>query len=445
MLREIAGDREGRRWFTDDALDLTLWHDATGRITAFQLTHGKPHTEHALTWDARRGFLHQRVLSGEDRAGHHKASPLLDGQVPLDGPALHAAFDARAGDLPGPLRHFVGTRLASYPDPGHLHGTVKAADFQPPWYLRNRHLQTILPNLIRKRPPDLALTRERVELPDGDFVDVDWVGTEGAPTVIVMHGLEGNIESPYVGRMLRAIRDQGWRGALLHFRGCSGEPNRLTRCYHSGDTAHLQHFLELLERRDPGAPRAAIGYSLGGNALLKWLGETGDTALLRTAVAVSVPFELAACAVQMDRGFSRLYQRQLIARMLRNLAVKAERVPGLEVPPRTKVGSFYTFDDRLTAPLNGFQGADDYYARCSSRQFLHGIRLPTLILHASDDPFMTDAVVPEPEELAPSVTLELSPWGGHVGFVHTPFGGKAGWLEERIPGYIQGQFGGSHG
>lgn len=320
------------------------------------------------------------------------------------------------------------------------HGIIRTADFRPPWWLRNRHVQTILPNLIRKRPADLALTRERIELPDGDFVDVDWVGPEGAPTVIVMHGLEGNIESPYVGRMLRAIRDQGWRGALLHFRGCSGEPNRLTRSYHSGDTAHLQHFLELLEAREPGVPRAAVGYSLGGNALLKWLGETGETDLLRTAVAVSVPFDLGACARQMDRGFSRLYQKQLIDRMYRNLQVKATRVPDLPVPPRAAIRNFYRFDDRLTAPLNGFQGADDYYARCSSRQFLHGIRLPTLILHASDDPFMTPDVVPGPEELAPCVTLELARWGGHVGFVHRPMGGRAGWLETRIPRHLREVF-----
>lgn len=312
------------------------------------------------------------------------------------------------------------------------HGRVVRAGFEPPFWLAHRHLQTILPNAIRRRPRDLALRRERVELPDGDFVDVDWIGPAGAPTVVVLHGLEGSIESPYAASLMRSLAAAGLRGALLHFRGCSGEPNRLPRAYHSGDTAHLEHFLGLLATREPGVPRAAVGYSLGGNALLKWLGETGDATRLMAAFAVSVPFELARCADAMDRGFSRIYQRQLIARMQRNARTKARAVPGYPTYPDREVRNFRLFDDRLTAPLHGFRGADDYYARCSSRRFLRGIRTPTLILHAADDPFMDPGVVPTAAELAPEVTLELAERGGHVGFIAGPWWRPHRWVDRRV-------------
>lgn len=317
-----------------------------------------------------------------------------------------------------------------------VHGRVVAADFRPPFWLRQRHLQTILWNARRRHPAHLALARERLELPDGDFVDIDWLGPAGAPIVIVLHGLEGSIESPYAASLLAALASARYRGALLHFRGCSGEPNRLPRAYHSGDTEHLVHFLRVLEAREPGVPRAAVGFSLGGNALLKWLGETGDAAQLVTAVAVSVPFELARCAAAMDRGFSRIYQHQLIARMQRNARRKALVVPGFPTYPDHEVRSFRMFDEKMTAPLHGFADADDYYARCSSRQFLRGIRTPTLILHADDDPFMDPGAVPTAAELAPSVTLELAQRGGHVGFIGGPWWNPTRWVDQRIVGHL---------
>jgi predicted alpha/beta-fold hydrolase len=327
------------------------------------------------------------------------------------------------------------------PRPTARHGRVVAARFAPPFWLAHRHLQTILPNALRRRPRDLPLVRERVELPDGDFVDVDWLGSAGAPIVVVLHGLEGSIESPYAASLLRSLSHAGFRGALLHFRGCSGEPNRLPRAYHSGDTAHLEHFLGLLEAREPGVPRAAVGYSLGGNALLKWLGESGDATRLATAIAVSVPFDLERCAAAMDRGFSRVYQKQLIDRMQRNARVKARVVPGFPTYPDHEVSSFRRFDDKLTAPLHGFADAADYYARCSSRRFLRGIRTPTLILHAADDPFMDPSVVPTAAELAPAVTLELAARGGHVGFIAGPWWRPHRWVDRRVVAHLRERLG----
>lgn len=313
--------------------------------------------------------------------------------------------------------------------------------FKPAWWLRNRHLQTIVPNTFRPLP-QLAIRRERIELPDGDFVDADWTtGSEG-PIVILLHGLEGSRESRYAAWTLKRLHDAGYRGVLLHFRGCSGEPNRQANGYHSGHTADFDHFVRELQKREPKAPLAAVGYSLGGNALLKWLGEHAGERVLETAVAVSVPFRLDICADAINRGFARVYQKHLIARMRRSAARKLDRIraSGLD-PDLARIRTFREFDAALTAPLHGFRDADDYYARSSSVHFLAGITTPTLILHALDDPFMTPAIVPLESELSPAVTLELSEGGGHVGFV----GGRwpwrpVYWLEERLLAHLAAAF-----
>lgn len=311
--------------------------------------------------------------------------------------------------------------------------------FEPWPPLRNAHLQTLFASQVRPRPA-LSPRRERVELPDGDFVDVDWLGSGNGPVAVVLHGLTGSIRSKYVRGVMKELAAHGWRAALMHFRGASGEANRLARSYHSGDTGDVDFFLRRLARQEPNTPVALVGYSLGGNVALKWLGEQGDGAPVTAAVAVSVPFDLACAARRMQTGFSRLYQRHLLQGMRTEMRRKHATLPQpIRCQALRRFASIEAFDDAVTAPLNGFRDAADYYRRASCRAYIPGIRRPTLILHALDDPFMFAAAVPRAEELPPAVTLELSRHGGHVGFI----GGRGlrpvYWLEQRIPAFLRSQ------
>jgi hypothetical protein len=312
--------------------------------------------------------------------------------------------------------------------------------FQPAWWCRGPHCQTLWPHFFRRRPT-LALRRERLELPDGDFLDLAWSGPERAPLVLVLHGLEGSLRSHYAASLIDALIRAGFSAAFLHFRNCGAEPNRLPRSYHSGETGDLDHVASLLVSRTGMPLRAAVGFSLGGNVLLKWLGERGETAPVRTAVAVSVPFLLGEAAERMETGWSRLYQWRLVGSLRRSYRRKLPRLAAqlpVDESELERLHTFRTFDDRVTAPLHGFAGVDDYYARASSRQFLRHIRRPTLIVHALDDPFMWPRTVPTREELSAAVRLEVSAHGGHVGFV----GGRWPWrpyywLDARIVRHIQ--------
>jgi predicted alpha/beta-fold hydrolase len=317
-------------------------------------------------------------------------------------------------------------------------GRVTGSDFRAPWWLKSAHLQTLFGPLFRRRPA-IGLRRERIELADGDFLDLDWTPGNRGPVVVVLHGLEGSSDSPYARGMLETIHAHGWRGAVMHFRGCSGVPNRLPRSYHSGDTRDLEDVIQRLRERLDGPALAVVGYSLGGNVLLKWLGEQGQGAPIAAAVAVSVPYTLSLAADRLGKGLSRIYQRHLIADLHAKLRRKFSPGDGpidLELAGSSR--NFWEFDDRVTAPLHGFDGVHDYYTRSSSRQYLAGIRVPTLMLHAEDDPFMTPGVLPRDDELAPSVRLEVSASGGHVGFVHgmLPWRPRY-WLEERIPAFLE--------
>ncbi len=309
--------------------------------------------------------------------------------------------------------------------------------FKPAWWLPSPHLQTLWP-VVARRKPRIPLRRERWELPDGDFLDLDWIAEGAGPIVVVLHGLEGSVNSHYARGMLNAIRDHGWRGVVMHFRGCSGEPNRLSRGYHSGETSDLNAFVQKLLLDYPDTPVAVVGYSLGGNVLLKWLGEGNGPRPIRCGVAISVPFLLGRTADRLERGLSRVYQWWL----LRSMRASATRKARLGLTPFDpvelgRIRTFRSFDDRVTAPLHGFDGVDDYYARSSSRQYLSAIRTPTLIIHALDDPFMFPDVVPGPEELSPAVELQVSAGGGHVGFVQGTLPWKPRhWLETRIPQYL---------
>jgi hypothetical protein len=291
-------------------------------------------------------------------------------------------------------------------------------------------------NILRPHPR-VATRRERLELSDGDFLDLDWTLRDDGPVVLVLHGLEGSIQSNYAAGILAALHRVRMRAVLMHFRGCSGEPNRRDRGYHSGDTEDVATVVALLRARFPEVPQGAVGYSLGGNVLLKWLGECGTAARIDAAVAVSVPFDLHRCAARLERGGSRLYQAHLLHRLRRRMEHKfAHRPPPVDWGDLARLTTFRQFDDRVTAPLHGFAGVDDYYTRASSRQYLRGITVPTLILHARDDPFMETEAIPVPHELSSTVTLELSEGGGHVGFVTGMPWRPSYWLEERIPQFL---------
>lgn len=322
---------------------------------------------------------------------------------------------------------------------GFIHGaTMSGSAFKPAWWLPNSHLQTLWPALCR-RSVQLPLERERIELPDGDFIDLDWSkGEKKSPLILILHGLEGSIESHYAKGMLQTLSKQGWRGVFMHFRGCSGEPNRLPKGYHSGETGDVNYIIQVLLEREPNTFFAAIGYSLGGNVLLKWLGETGNENPLKAAIAISVPFELHKAASRIQKGFSKFYQWYFIKCLRDRLSHKFQEVPGPVDPTLIyKVNTMYEFDDKITAPLHGFSDANEYYTTASSRQYLHSIQVPTLILHAKDDPFMSEDIIPESHELSSHVKLEVTESGGHVGFVTGKYPWRPEyWLEERVPEFL---------
>ncbi len=284
----------------------------------------------------------------------------------------------------------------------------------------------------------MDLDRERIELPDGDFIDLDWTRKNGGATVLILHGLEGSYESAYARGLLAALERAGYRAVVINFRGCSGVPNRLDRNYHSGDTADAAYIAALIEQRSGQPPFAAVGYSLGGNVLLKWLGELGAQARLTTAVAVSVPFDLGACATRLDQGFSRLYQWILVRSMKRKFQAKFRARPApFELEDFNGLKTFWSYDDAVTAPLHGFKDVHDYYASSSSRQYLGRIDVPTLILHAKNDPFVPASAIPTAQELGAKVSVELCNGGGHVGFVSGWLPGRyTYWLEHRIVAHL---------
>ena len=304
--------------------------------------------------------------------------------------------------------------------------------FVPAWWLPGPHSPTLWPSLFRRRPK-LALHRERVELSDGDFLDLSWYGNEYAPIVLLLHGLEGSLDSHYARPLLKALAEAGYLACMLHFRGCSGEPNRLPRSYHSGDSAELQTVTEHIHSSRGQPVYAIIGFSLGGNLLLKWLGERGTGAGIQRAMAVSVPFLLDQAADRLDQGFSRLYQKHLLDSLKRKYREKFSHMPSPLDVDLAQIRNFRQFDEYITAPLHGFTGADDYYRRCSCRQFIPGIRVPTLILHDRHDPFMWPHTVPEAWELPDEVVLELTEGGGHAGFISNRTGSRgAYWPDKRL-------------
>jgi predicted alpha/beta-fold hydrolase len=321
------------------------------------------------------------------------------------------------------------------------------ATFRPATGLSNPHLQTLWGPLWRKLP-NLQRHRERLWLADGDFLDLDWHGPHqpAAPLVLVLHGLTGSSSSPYVKGLQQALQARGWASVAVNWRGCSGEPNLLARSYHSGASEDLAEIIRHLRAQRPLAPLYAVGYSLGGNVLLKYLGESGTASQLEAAVAVSVPFRLDQCADRIGLGFSKLYQAHFMREMLAYVQDKQrhfrthgqhDRLAEIErLGSLRNLRTFWDFDGKVTAPLNGFDGVHDYYRRASSRYYLGENRTPTLIIHASDDPFVFDHSLPSASELAPQTQFELHARGGHVGFVDGSLRNPGYYLERRIPQWL---------
>ena len=328
--------------------------------------------------------------------------------------------------------------------PEQIDKRIVRSAFRPARWLQNRHAQTVYPSVpwaCRERP---ALRREVLRLPDGDETAVDWVvETEGtpksAPLLIILHGLEGSAESTYARMLMQSAVARQWRCCVLHFRDCGDYRNVLPRRYHAGETNDVRYFVAKLEREGQFGPIVAAGYSLGGNVLLKYLGESGAGCPLKGAAAVCVPLDLHECAEALNIGIARGYQRYLLKRMKRSVARKFDRhTAAFDWQRAMQSKTFAEFDDAVTAPLHGFAGKDDYYDKCSSVNFLKHIERPTLIVNALDDPFMTPDVIPDAAALSPQVTLEVSDHGGHVGFIEggLPWRPKF-YLPERLIGFLE--------
>lgn len=349
-----------------------------------------------------------------------------------------------------------------------------------PSWLPGGHLQTIHASLFA-RHHRIAFARDRVETPDRDFVDIDWAGPglfphkppvrppaepapleagasaaarwiapvdwqalpqeSGAPALILFHGLEGSSGSNYAQAIAAHFRSRGWVVAVAHFRGCSGSPNRLARAYHSGDSADIGFMLDTVRQRLPRARWHAAGVSLGGNALLKYLGEQEHEAGWLTACAgISVPLDLVAGGAALGRGFveRQLYTRYFLRTMRRKVLEKAGRYPGvIDVMRIVQARDLHDFDDTYTAPMHGFRNALDYWNKASSKPWLASVRVPTLVLNARNDPFLPARSLPTPEQCSDRVLLHQPARGGHAGFAVGRFPASLNWLPERLGRFFE--------
>ncbi len=318
--------------------------------------------------------------------------------------------------------------------------SMKHRLFKPATGLKNAHLQTLYPALLRRQPlPDIE--NETFEFEDGDFTDCYWHHKPSTkttkPIVILFHGLQGSYNSSYIQGMMFALDKAGFTAVLMHFRGCSGKANRLPRSYHSGDTEDAKAWIRHLKEQYLHAPLYAVGYSLGGNMLLKLLGEQGGVSLLYAAVSISAPMQLDVSARRMEKGFSRFYQYYLLRNLKMTMKQKykdhaMQSLLSIDQKELGKIKNFYAFDEFYTAPIHGFNSAEDYYQRSSAKQFLKKIATPTLIIQSLDDPFMTDEILPNKDEISDFVELEVYDHGGHVGFVSGTVLKPKYWLEERV-------------
>jgi uncharacterized protein len=315
-------------------------------------------------------------------------------------------------------------------------------DYRAPAWLVGGNAQTIWPALFGRRYAGVrpSFRRERWPTPDGDFIDVDWQGEDtNAPLLVLFHGLEGSSASHYAQAFADWSRQHGWRYAVPHFRGCSGEVNRAPRAYHSGDYEEIGWILGRMRAVQRG-PVAAVGVSLGGNALLRWAAEAGASAAqsVRAVAAVSAPVDLAAGGAAIGSGFNRLtYTRMFLRTMKPKALAKLAQFPGLFDRERLlATRDLYQFDNVFTAPLHGFRDTDDYWSRGSAKPHLQRIRIPALVLNARNDPFVPAASLPRAADVGPQVTLWQPAHGGHVGFPAGRWPGHVGTVPDRVMDWI---------
>lgn len=325
---------------------------------------------------------------------------------------------------------------------------MSRSSFRPAWWLPGPHLPTVYGRLFRKLPPVPARV-ERWETPDGDTLTLHRLDPVGeAPVLVVLHGLEGGAHSQYAQGLLHQARAHGWGATLVVWRTCDrAQPvNRVRRAYHSGETTDTAFVVERLIAESPGRPLGFVGISLGGNVLCKWLGEHGDAlpSEVRAAAAVSVPYDLARASKHIDAGFSRVYSKVFLKTLVAKTEAKLAHFPDLvDAEQLRRVRTLWDFDDVVTGPTHGFRDALDYYTQSSSLRFLHGVRRPTLLLNAVDDPFLPREVLDDVRAVAaenPSLTVEFPARGGHVGFVTGPHPWRANyWMEQRVLDWLRQQ------
>lgn len=311
--------------------------------------------------------------------------------------------------------------------------------FTPPIWLRNNHLQTCYSVFFGDKPK-LPFQRERLNTPDDDFLDIDWlINNEKAPLVIACHGLEGCSRAKYMLRLMKVVDDIGWNGLAINFRGCSGEPNRLLRAYHSGETGDLNFVVNTVLQRHPNIKIYLVGYSLGANVLCKWLGEqsTNIPPNIKAAVSCSAPYNLLASQKIMDSGIRRIYVEYFLRSLRRKTKEKIKQYPNSFDSKRAcRAFSFKTFDDSYTGPVHGFRDYVDYYTRSSSYQYLPHISIPTLLIHAWDDPFTSIETLPTHDSIQnPNINYFFQQHGGHLGFYDKTQGSY--WLSNQIITWFQ--------
>ncbi|MES3006706.1 MAG: alpha/beta fold hydrolase [Pseudomonadota bacterium] len=313
-------------------------------------------------------------------------------------------------------------------------------EFASPWWLPDGHTQTLWRRFVSHAP--LPRRRQRIELADGDFIDLDWLEAAPSPdlpSVFLLHGLCGSSASPYILSLQRLLHSHGYTSVAMNFRGCSGEINRLARAYHSGCIEDVEEVYQTLQRQTGGRSLAFVGFSLGGNVLLKWLSEIGRRAEVVSGVAVSAPFALAQCSSAMNSGLSKAYGHYFRRRLVADMERKRDhfRVSGLpdEFEKLAALGdlqrlqTLWEFDDQVTAPLHGFEGARHYYETCSSGPLLPVIQTPVQLIQSANDPIIPASSLPDAGALPAHVRLHLTGSGGHVGFTCA---GQPLWLEQRI-------------
>lgn len=308
--------------------------------------------------------------------------------------------------------------------------------------MSNAHSQTMFAKYL-KRKQSVSLICEHFTTQDNDFVELAWTSKPDhhnpKPIVVVLHGLEGSKNSHYAKGMLDAIADKGWHGVLMHFRGCGEQQNQNGTSYHSGDTKDIAYFSDYLAQTYPDHPKALIGFSLGGNVTVKYLGEHANNPY-RVASAICAPLDLASCSRCISKGFSKVYENYLLNMLKKSTInkVNAQKLKELSVSKIQSLNSIWQFDDYVTGPINGFKNALDYYQKSSGKQFLTHIKQPFLVVHAQDDPFLSHQdIVSLPQDLPQNINFEVSSKGGHVGFVagNNPFK-PIFWLEQRVPEFL---------